>query len=43
MDASFPDLPDDIAALKAALVVERERRVLAEAEAAIAQAKVSAD
>ena len=43
MDASFSDLPDDISALKAALVVERERRVLAEADAAVAQAKLSAD
>ncbi len=43
MDASFPDLPDDIEALKAALVVERERRVLAEADAAVAQARLSAD
>ncbi len=43
MDATFPDLPDDIEALKAALVVELERRVLAEADAAVAQAKLSAD
>ncbi len=43
MDASFPDLPDDLETLKAALVVERERRVLAEADAAIEQAWVSAD
>jgi transposase len=43
MDASFPDLPDDIEALKAALVAERERRVLAEADAAVAQARLSAD
>jgi hypothetical protein len=43
MDASFPDLPGDIEALKAALVGERERRVLAEADAAVAQARLSAD
>lgn len=36
-------LPDDIEALKAALVVERERRLMAEAEAAVAKAKMSDD
>jgi transposase len=43
MDAGLPDLPSDIDALKALLVVERERRVLAEADAAVAQARLSAD
>ncbi len=41
MTAQEQPLLDDIEALKAALVVERERRIMAEAEAAAAKAKTS--
>jgi transposase len=37
------DLPDDIAALQAALIVERERAARVEAELAVAKAKASDD
>ncbi len=37
------DLPDDIAALQAALIAERERAARAEAELAVARAKASDD
>jgi transposase len=43
MDAGFPNLPDDIDALRALLVAERDRRIVAEADAAVAQARLSAD
>jgi transposase len=43
MDAGFPDLPDDIEALRAALIAERDRRIFAEADAAAAKAKLSAE
>jgi transposase len=43
MDAGSDTLPDDIDALKAALVAERAQRIAAEALAAAAQAKVSDD
>ena len=36
-------LPDDVEALKAALVVERGRRIVAETDAAVAKAKASDD
>jgi transposase len=41
MDGDLSDIPDDIEALKAALIAERGRRISAEADAAVAQAKVS--
>ena len=41
MDANFHNLPDDIEALKAALVAERDRRIFAEADAAAAKATLS--
>jgi hypothetical protein len=41
MDGDLSDIPDDLEALKAALVAERGRRITAEADAAAAQAKVS--
>jgi hypothetical protein len=37
------DLPNDIAALQAALIAERERAARVEAELAVAQAKASDD
>jgi hypothetical protein len=37
------DLPDDIAALQAALIVERERAARVEAELAVAKAKATDD
>jgi len=37
------DLPDDIAALQAALIVERDRAARVEAELAVARAKASDD
>jgi hypothetical protein len=43
MGAGLHDLPDDIEALKAALIVERDRRIVAEADAAAAKAKASDD
>ena len=43
MDAGRHNLPNDVEALKAALAAERERRIVAEADAAIAKAKVSDD
>src|SRR5476651_324879 len=43
MDAGRHNLPNDIEALKAALVAERDRRIIAEADAAVAKAKVSDD
>ncbi len=43
MNAQGQPLPDDIEALKAALVIERERRIIAGAEAAAARAKTSDD
>ena len=43
MDGDFHDLPDDVAALKAALIAERGRRLAAEAGAAAAKAKASSD
>ena len=41
MDGDLSDIPDDLEALKAALVAERGRRITAEADAAAAKAKVS--
>ena len=43
MDAGRHNLPNDIEALKTALIAERDRRIVAEADAAIAKAKVSDD
>jgi transposase len=43
VDTDRDSLPNDIGALKAALVAERDRRIVAEADAAIAQAKLSDD
>ena len=43
MAARLHDLPDDIEALKAALLAERDRRILAEANVAAVTAKASAD
>lgn len=43
MDEAPGDLPDDIGALKAALIVEREKALEAAAELAIARAKASQD
>jgi len=43
MGAGLHDLPDDVEALKAALIAERERRLVAEADAATAKAKASDD
>ena len=40
MDAGRHNLPIVIEALKAALVAERDRRIIAEADAAVAKAKV---
>jgi transposase len=43
MDVGRHDLPNDIEALKAALAAERDRRIIAEAGAAVAKAKLSDD
>jgi transposase len=43
MDADLHNLPDDIEALKAALFAERDRRILAEADAAAVRSKASAE
>ena len=43
MDPACEPLPDDVAALKAALVAERARRLEVAAELAVAQAKASED
>jgi transposase len=43
MNSQTPAVPDDVEALKAALVVERERRLAAEAGAAAAKARLSDD
>ena len=43
VDTDRDNLANDIGALKAALVAERDRRIVAEAAAAIAQAKLSDD
>ena len=43
MDAARDALPDDIAALKAALVAERARSLEVAAELAVARAKASED
>ena len=43
MDPAFQALPDDVAALKAALIAERARRLEVAAELAVAQAKASED
>ena len=43
MDDDIESLPDDVEALKAALVAERGRRIVAETEAAFAKARVSDD
>ena len=43
MTTPADDLPDDIAALRAALIAQRERAVGVEAELAVAKAKASED
>src|SRR5271169_1959097 len=43
MDPAPESLPDDVAALKAALIAERARRLEVAAELAVAQAKASED
>ena len=43
MTTTANDLPDDIAALQAALIVERDRAARVEAELAVATAKASDD
>jgi transposase len=43
MGAGLHELPDDVEALKAALIAERDRRIVAEADAASAKAKASDD
>ena len=43
MDPAPEALPDDVAALKAALIAERARRLEVAAELAVAQAKASED
>ena len=43
MDPASEALPDDVAALKAALVAERARRLEVAAELAVARAKASED
>ena len=43
MNSQTPAVPDDVEALKAALVAERERRLAAEADAAAAKARLSDD
>ena len=42
MNSAAPTIPDDVAKLKAALAAERDRRILAEADAASAKAALSA-
>ncbi len=41
MNGDLSDIPDDLEALRAALIAERGRRIVAEADAAAAKAKVS--
>ena len=43
MDPASEALPDDVAALKAALIAERARRLEVAAELAVARAKASED
>src|SRR6202522_4826955 len=43
MEGGLEPLPEDVEALKAALVVERGRRIVAEADAAFAKARASDD
>src|ERR1700685_1187171 len=43
MEGGLEPLPEDVEALKAALVVERGRRIVAETEAAFAKARASDD
>ena len=43
MDPAFEALPDDVAALKAALIAERARRLEVAADLAVARAKASED
>src|ERR1700678_4531524 len=43
MEGGLEPLPEDVEALKAALVVERGRRIVAETEAAYAKARASDD
>jgi transposase len=43
MGAGLQELPDDVEALKAALIAERDKRIVAEADAASAKAKASDD
>jgi transposase len=43
MGAGLHDLPDDVEALNTALIAERERRLVAEADAVNAKAKASDD
>ena len=43
MNTETPAVPDDVEALRTALVVERERRLAAEADAAAAKARLSDD
>ena len=43
MDAGLPEFSDEIDALRALLAAERDRRILAEADAAVAHARLSAD
>jgi transposase len=43
MDAAFAPLPDDVVALKAALIAEREKGLATAAELAVARAKASED
>ena len=43
MNSAVPAIPDDVAPLKAALAAERDRRILAEADAASARARLSAE
>ncbi len=41
MTGDLQDIPEDVEALKAALLIERRRRIVAEADAAAAKAKIS--
>jgi transposase len=43
MDGDLHNIPDDVAELRAALIAERGRRLVAEADAAAAKAKASSD
>jgi transposase len=43
VDTGRDNLPNDIEALRAALIAERDRRIVAEADAAVAQARLSDD